>query len=422
VQLTLDNLSIVNAPCELSPNQPAKDQHSLIVQKEHATLNNSERAWAVLHYQSVDRLPVVHFGFMKETLQNWAAQGHISTDQARDWQDRNPIDAELTTALGFDYNWAKSRFSPHTDLHPPFEEKVLEELPDGTRKVLNSDGVVVLQKAGIDTIPAEVAHLLKGRKEWEETYLPRLRFCEERLTGTKVNLDGTEISFTDGGLDLLQEGKWKDPYGLRLGSLYGVIRNWLGLVGAAYLQKDDPGLFWEIIDTVGNLCFQCTKAALETGAPFDFGYFWEDIAFRSGPLVNPRIFREQVGPHYRRITDLVRSHGIDIVSVDSDGKIDKLIPVWLDNGVNTMFPIEVGTWGGCIKAWREQYGQELRGIGGMDKKLFARDYHAIDAEVERLRPLVEMGGYIPCPDHRIPPDAKWENVQHYCEQMHRAFS
>ena len=56
-----------------------------------------------------------------------------------------------------------------------------------------------------------------------------------------------------------------------------------------------------------------------------------------------------------------------------------------------------------------------------NKKVFAYDFGAIDAEVERLKPLVELGGYLPCPDHRIPPDAKWENVQYYCDRMHQAF-
>lgn len=29
----------------------------------------------------------------------------------------------------------------------------------------------------------------------------------------------------------------------------------------------------------------------------------------------------------------------------------------------------------------------------------------------------ELGGYVPCPDHRIPPEAKWENVVYYTEQL-----
>lgn len=51
------------------------------------------------------------------------------------------------------------------------------------------------------------------------------------------------------------------------------------------------------------------------------------------------------------------------------------------------------------------------GIGGMNKNVFARDSAAINAEIERLRPLIDLGGYIPCPDNRIPPDAEWDNVR-----------
>ena len=131
----------------------------------------------------------------------------------------------------------------------------------------------------------------------------------------------------------------------------------------------------------------------------------------------PSVFEEYVGPHYKKITSLLNHDGIDIVSVDCDGWIDHLIPTWLENGVNTMFPIEVGTWNASIAPWREKYGKQIRGVGGMNKTLFARDYKAIDAEVERLRGLIELGGYIPCPDHRIAPDAKFENVQYYCDKM-----
>ena len=232
---------------------------------------------------------------------------------------------------------------------------------------------------------------------------------------------GGTLRFGRGGREYLLAEEPTSPRGLWCGSLFGIIRNWLGVVGLSYLTADDPALFEEMIETVAELCYQGTAAALATGITFDFGHFWEDICFKNGPLVNPRLFARKVGPHYRRITRLLNDHGIDIVSLDCDGMIDTLLPIWLENGVNTMFPIEVGTWNASIAPWREQYGRELRGVGGMDKKVFAYDYAAIDAEIERLKPLVELGGYIPCPDHRIAPDAKWENVQYYCERMRQVF-
>jgi hypothetical protein len=193
----------------------------------------------------------------------------------------------------------------------------------------------------------------------------------------------------------------------------------LGMVGLSYLYIDDEDLYTEIVDTVGKLCYQIADRVLQSGVQFDFAHFWEDICFKNGPLVSPAVFREKVGRHYKRLTGLAATHGIELVSLDCDGCIDALLPIWLENGVNTMFPIEVGTWRANIAPWRARYGRALRGVGGMDKVVFSRDYAAVDAEIERLKPLIELGGFIPCPDHRIAPDAKWENVQYYCEKMHK---
>ena len=56
----------------------------------------------------------------------------------------------------------------------------------------------------------------------------------------------------------------------------------------------------------------------------------------------------------------------------------------------------------------------------MSKTVFAKDFEAVDREIERLIPLIKAGGYIPCPDHRIAPDAKFENVQYYCSKLREA--
>lgn len=397
-------------------------------------MNNRERAMAILNYQSYDRMPVVHFGFWNETLEMWAAEGHITAEQARAWGDGNAADFAVGNKLGFDFNWYRV-FGVYTNLLPPFERKVLEVMPDGTRKEVNGDGVVILQKDDATGIPAEIDHLFKGRKEWDELFKPRMLPDEKRIFRPEPVIgdlqrndqtgDTRQARFRKHIQEIVDEVQRTDrdrPLGLMCGSLYGRIRDIVGMVNLSYLQADDPALFDEMIVTFADLCYWATEKALETyGDNWDFGHFWEDICFKSGPLVSPRVFKQKVGPHYRRITDLLHSHGINIVSLDCDGKIDALIPTWIENGVNTMFPIEVGTWNASIAPWREKYGRELRGIGGMDKKVFAYDYAAIDAEVERLKALVDLGGFIPCPDHRIAPDAKWENVQHYCEAMRKTF-
>jgi hypothetical protein len=383
-------------------------------------MNNRTRAMAVLNYEPYDRLPIVHFGYWRELLARWALEGHISNDESEGWEDGNLIDQALGRRLGFDFNW-DTNLNWKSRLFPPIESHVVEERPDGSYLFLDEEGGLVIKKHDVVSIPTEVDHILKGRKEWEEIFKPRLQYSPERINGAIVGFGESSLRFDAGGGQALQAGEWENPYGLHCGSLLGVIRNWLGLVGMSYLIVDDQALFDEMIETVGELCYQGVRAILQTGAHFDYGHFWEDICYNGGPLINPRLFAKKIGPHYRRLTDLLKQHGIEIVSLDCDGKIDALIPTWFTNGVNTMFPIEVGTWQASIKPWREKYGQALRGVGGVNKIIFAKDYAAIDAEVERLRPLVDLGGYIPCPDHRLPGDAQWENVQYYCEKMHRVF-
>ena len=365
-----------------------------------------ENASAILHYQPFEKLPVVSFGYWSETVQKWADEGHITREEADGYcrfGDNGEGDRAIMKKLGFDFNW-NSCVGAASDLFPGFESKILEERPDGSQVIRDGNGLITLVKPGIVSIPAEIGTSLTDRKVWEEEYLPRLQFSMDR-----INRAYLETLRDDTGREI--------PVGIHCGSLMGRMRDLLGVEQLSYLLADDFDLYLEIIDTMDGLCYDCVKAMLETGAKFDYGHFWEDICFKNGPLVIPSMFEEYVGPHYKKITSLLNSYGIDIVSLDCDGWIDRLIPTWIENGVNTMFPIEVGTWNASIAPWREQYGREIRGVGGMNKTVFARDYKAIDEEVERLRPLIELGGYIPCPDHRIAPDAKFENVQYYCDKM-----
>ena len=383
----------------------------------NTTLSHRERALAVLRYQPYDRLPLVHFGFLGETIQLWRQQGHLSQELVdRGIYDNSPAEKELAQRLGFDFNW-QSMFYTGTGVRPAFPTEVVATLPDGSRHVRNGNGVVSLDVPGAGSIHAEVDHLLKDRASWDTHFKPRLQWSPERVTDCGVWDGDRNVPFGQGGLEILKKNQRDTPLGLHCGSLYGCVRDMMGMEGACYLYADDEALFSEIIDTLAEICYQNTRYALESGARFDFAHFWEDICFKNGPLINPAVFAAKVGPHYRRITALVNQYGLDIVSLDCDGWIDALVPVWFENGVNTMFPIEVGTWDASIRPWRERFGRGLRGVGGLNKRVFSRDRAAIDREIERLRPLIELGGYIPCPDHRLPEDNQFELIRYYCERM-----
>ena len=57
-----------------------------------------ENVDAILHYQKYDHFPVVSFGYWNETLDKWAAEGHITKREAQGYQkkgDNSPADQSI---------------------------------------------------------------------------------------------------------------------------------------------------------------------------------------------------------------------------------------------------------------------------------------------------------------------------------------
>jgi hypothetical protein len=84
-----------------------------------------------------------------------------------------------------------------------------------------------------------------------------------------------------------------------------------------------------------------------------------------------------------------------------------------------MFPVEVGAWGADPITYRRQYGRDLLMVGGISKRALAWSLVQIRREVQRLTSLVEEGGYIPTPDHRVPPDVPLSNYLFYLQEARR---
>lgn len=368
-------------------------------------MTNRERTMKLLRYQPPDRMPAVHFGYWEELIWEWVQQGKIPKDLApRAGWDCSEEQQELDRIIGWDFNW-NCLDSGNIWLKPGFETRVLETLTDGSVRMLNGDGIIERIKPGVSSIPSEDDYLLKDRQAFEELYLPKMQFSAERIDLSKWERFN-------------ETRRWDVPVGLNLGSILGQIRSMCSVAGMSYLIYDeDETLFADIVDAYAEMQYQCAEAVLATGAKFDFAHFWEDVCFKNGPLLSPEIFDRLCAKHYKKRTELCRRYGIDIISLDCDGVVEQLLPTWFENGVNTMFPIEVGVWGDQFEPARRKYGKGMLGVGGMNKLALRQDKAAVDAEIQRMERLVSMGGFIPCPDHRLMPGTKFELVQYYAEQI-----
>ena len=367
-------------------------------------MTNRERALNLLHFKPVDRLPAVHFGYWPELLTEWAQLGKIPVELAVGNYDGSDKERELDKLIGWDFNYYRT-YGCNNHLLPGFERKVIEVLPDGTQRIRNGDGVIEKIKPGITSIPSEDDYLLKDRDSFEKYYRPKMQYAPQRV----------DVEFYKKFNDIRP---YDVPVGLHLGSVLGNIRNICTVIGMSYLIYDeDEELFADIVDTYAEMQYQCAEAILQTGAKFDFAHYWEDICFKNGPLVSPEIFDEICAKHYKKRNELCHKYGIDIISLDCDGVTDRLLYTWVYNGVNTMFPIEVGVWGDQFEPARKKYGKQVLGVGGMDKTALRVDKTAVDKEIERMKRLASLGGFIPCPDHRLMPGTKFELVQYYAEEI-----
>jgi hypothetical protein len=361
-------------------------------------MNTRQRFQATMHYQPRDRSPICDFNFWDETLPTWHEQGLPTYVNRRNSDD----------FFGMDVLIEGGGAGVSVGLSPAFEYKVLEDRGDH-EIVQQEDGVRVLRKKFMGSIPQHQGHLLVDRESWREHYKPRL--------------DPDDPSrYPDDWDERVKD--WCDPDRdhvviLPGGSLYGKIRDWMGVENVSLVIYDDPAWFEEMVETCADCIIGTLTRVLETGGQFDACGMWEDMAYNRGPLISPKHFKQYLVPHYRRITDLLHRYGVDVIWLDCDGNIEKLVPLWFDAGVNCMFPLEVGTWGADPIAYRQQYGKDLLIMGGFDKHILAESKAAIEREVHRLTLLVEQGGYIGFCDHRVPPDVPLDNYVFYLETVRR---
>ena len=360
-------------------------------------MNDRQRFIATMHYQPRDRVPLYDFNYWDETVPQWHKEGLVRRWNRGNIREFFGLDASL--GGGEPQDWSAG---VRGDLYPGFEAKIVEDLGDEYVQT-QTDGVLVKKQRSSVSIPMHVGHTLVDRESWKKHYLPRL----DPANPQRIPKDW------DRRVAVWRDPNRSHPVFVGAGSLFGKIRDWMGIENLSLVVYDDPAWFQEMVETMADLSVAMLQKVFASGGKFEACSMWEDMCYNAGPLLSPAHFKRYLVPHYRRITDLCRKHGVDVVWVDCDGKIDDLIPLWLDAGVNCMFPLEIGTWGADPVKYRQQFGRGLLMMGGFDKHILARTPADIAAEVRRLAPLVEEGGYIPFADHRVPPDVPLANYMAY---------
>ena len=127
---------------------------------------------------------------------------------------------------------------------------------------------------------------------------------------------------------------------------------------------DHPKIMHEINEFVLSAYLDRVGAILEL-VPADVVYILEDLSGANGPMLSPKQFDEFIGAYYERLVPFLKKKGVRTVLVDTDGDFTKLIPNFVNSGIDGFLPMDVNA-GVDIVEVREKY-PKLKFIGGFNK-------------------------------------------------------
>jgi len=361
------------------------------------------------------------FAYFIGTLKNWYQDGlpHQRNEikgketgdhalgEAHSWPVYSTRDADLTPKdcdvhSFFHFDEGFYNIPVNFWYYPRFEHETLEKY-ETTYKIRDTDGIIKIRGYDHMSMPQFLEFPVKNRKDWEKLKEERLELnVEERVPRDwedekrKVQEMSCPICFMS------------DPVGY-----FGVLRQLFG-ENIYYMYYDDPQL---VKDIVGYLTEFWISLAEETMEGFEINavLFWEDMAYKTGPLVGENIFREFMLPYYKRLIGFFKNKGIKHFIVDSDGCVEKLIPLFIEAGMSGLTPFERNANQDLLRL-KKQY-PKFQFLGGINKVSLSKGKKFIDKELEEAKELLKYGGVIPFCDHSVPPDVPGKNYKYFRYQL-----
>ena len=366
-------------------------------------MTNRERFKALMRGEKVDRVPLYFFGSWAETKQRWKDEGCPGITEIH--TDVGPqVD-------GMDPDWENGMWNCHGLVYiyanSPYKSEILEETDTYYIEKNSIGNITKYSKLGSSIEQVLENGLKPTRESWEnfkKFFDPKdpVRYPEDwEKRAEELNKQDRVLTFMGG-------------------SLYGWLRDFMGVVETSCLMYDDPDLFEEMVSYFTDYFIEVYRPVVEK-VDFDFVYFFEDCCGADGPLFSPAIYKEIFDKYYKKLVKFYKDNGVEFVLLDSDGKSDLLIPCWMESGIDIIFPIEVGKWNQSPAYLRNTFGKKLKMMGGIDKHCIAKGEDAIRAELESVKDVVADGGYLPIPDHRIPPECSYQDFLNYIKIFHEIF-
>ena len=205
--------------------------------------------------------------------------------------------------------------------------------------------------------------------------------------------------------DVLPQGMGAIPFA---GAIFSSVMLMLGVEASMIEMAHESRLFQSLIAQVAEFQLEEVRQLLTIPTT---GGIWinDDLGHKTGLLVNPRLLRKYLFPHYRVIRELTAAKGLPLL-LHSDGRITEILPDLVDIGFNAIHPVDPN--GMDIEETRRTVGPNVCLIGNLSlaHPLGLGTPQEVAAETEALiRKMAPGGGYCLSSGNSIPDYVPYEN-------------
>ena len=347
-----------------------------------------------------------------DTLAAWIEQGYPTRTVYREigeqrWrEDGKRIETEVAGEYEepvppwehFGYDMAS--FGPWFDAFPRIGYDELVEESEEWEVRRNGAGAALKYWKHKSGTPEHIDFDMVTREIWEEKYRPHLLSWDpERVRVSEMRKNYAEVKDADVWAYTGHLFVWE-----LMRQSMGDVTMYESLLLDPDWIRDYNRVYTELYKKAFAYIFE--KVGLPHGI-----WLYEDLGYKNGLFVSPRVLEELIFPYYKEMVDFF--HGYDLpVILHTCGSTAEALPLIVAAGFDGLNPMERKALNNDPFAFAEAYGDELAFVGGLDARVFeSNDKDLIRREVRDYIEGMKARGarLVFASDHSISPNTRYES-------------
>lgn len=190
---------------------------------------------------------------------------------------------------------------------------------------------------------------------------------------------------------------------------FGIYERAYSLLGWEQYMTEvagNPKMIYGLMEKITDYRIKTAKAKEDAG--FKIAHIGDDLGTQCRGFFSPKMFKEVVLPHYKRLFAEHKKYG-HFILMHSCGHVMDYLPELIDIGLDGWEPVQP-----CndLKTIKREYGKDLVFWGGIDTQSLPlmKPDQVKEMATEAIKILGKGGGYVIAPSQELMADVPIENI------------